>query len=43
MPAVVLPERGRVPRVQPGAGARLQGRGQRARLEPLQPRHHARR
>ena len=42
LPAVFLPQRRRVPRLQPRPGARLQGRGQLARVEPLQPGHHAR-
>ena len=41
MPAVFLPQRRRLPRLQPRARARLQGRGQLARVEPLQSGHHA--
>ena len=43
VPAVFLPQRRRVPRLQPRPRARLQGRGQLARVEPLQSGHHARR
>ena len=39
--AVFLPQWRRVPRLQPRPGARLQRRGQLARVEPLQSGHHA--